>query len=43
MVIGGQRISQPLRYVVGGSRALKVARYFAEAGQLDKEEEWEEP
>jgi hypothetical protein len=43
MVIGGQRIPQPTRYIVDGERALKVARHFSRVGNLDEEETWEQP
>jgi hypothetical protein len=43
MVIGGQRIPQPIRYIVEADRALKVAKHFSRAGRLDEEEDWEEP
>ena len=43
MVIGGQRAPQPVRYIVDGERALKAARFFSRAGNLDEEESWEGP
>ena len=38
MVVGGQRIPQPRRYVVESDRALKAASYFSMTAHLDKEE-----
>ena len=43
MVIGGQMAPQPVRYIVDGERALKAARFFSRAGNLDEEERWEGP
>lgn len=43
MIVGGQQIAQPVRYVVESDRVLKVARHFSEAGHLDDDELWEEP
>lgn len=43
MIIGGQRVPQPVRYLVDGERALKAARFFSRAGNLDEEESWERP
>jgi len=43
MVIGGQRIPQPIRYIVEADRAPKAAKHFSKAGRLDEEEDWEEP
>ncbi len=43
MVIGGQRVPQPVRYIVDGERALKAARFFSRAGNLDEGESWEGP
>ena len=43
MIIGGQRILQPIRYVVNVDRAFKVAKYFSGTGRLDEEEAWEKP
>jgi hypothetical protein len=43
MVVGGQRIPEPIRYIVEADRALKVAKHFSRTGRLDEEEDWEEP
>ena len=43
MIIGGQRIPQPVRYIVDSKRALKVAKRFSSTGSLDEEEVWESP
>jgi hypothetical protein len=43
MVIGGQRVPQPVRYIVDAERALKAARFFSREGNLDEEESWERP
>jgi hypothetical protein len=43
LVVGGQRIPQPLRYVVEYDRALMAASCFSKTGHLDEEEVWEEP
>lgn len=43
MIVGGQRIPQPIRYIVTSGHALKAARYFAKTGRLDEQETWEEP
>jgi hypothetical protein len=43
LILGGQRTPQPLRYIVDGLRALKVARHFLRTGHMDEEEQWEEP
>jgi hypothetical protein len=43
MIIGGQQIPQPVRYIVDADRALKVAKHFSRTGHLDEEEPWEEP
>lgn len=43
MVVGGQWIDQPRRYIVDADRALKACRCFARQGQLDDEEIWENP
>jgi hypothetical protein len=43
MIVGGQWIDQPARYILDADRALKVSRHFAEQGRLDDQEMWEEP
>ena len=43
MIVGGQWIDQPVRYLVDADRVLRACRYFAREGQADKQDHWEEP
>jgi hypothetical protein len=42
-VIGGQLSDQPVRYLVDADRVLRACRYFAREGEMDDQDQWEEP
>jgi Immunity protein Imm1 len=41
MIVGGQRVPQPIRYIVNLDRARTTAKHFAKTGRLDENETWE--
>lgn len=43
MIIGGSWIDQPVRYLVDADRVSKACQYFAHAGQMDDQDQWEKP
>jgi hypothetical protein len=43
LMIGGQLISQPRRYLVTREDALSVAKEFVRTGQFARDERWESP
>jgi hypothetical protein len=43
MIIGGQWIDQPIRYVMDADRVVRACGYFAREGQIDDSDRWEVP